>query len=300
MVGKVYELGEGVTTDSAGQPLKVGDRITYSYFAPCGHCYQCTHGQPHACPNSMIHRVLNIDEWPHFVGAFAEYYYVFPGNYVFKVPDEVTDEMAAPANCATSQVLYGLHRAGVMPGDSVVIQGAGGLGINATAIAREMGAATIIVIDQYPDRIELAKAFGADHIIDMNQYPTPRDRVRQLRQLTGGRGADVVAELTGIPEVVREGIGMVRAGGKYLWIGNINLGKTLEFDPSGIVLGNRTIIGIGIYEPWALYRALDLLKRTRNKYPFDRILSHTFKLEDINTAFEMAAQRKVTRASIAP
>lgn len=299
MVGQVYELGAGVNTDSIGQPLKVGDRVTYCYFYPCGHCYACLHGQPHACPNILSRFAITCEEPPHFIGAYAEYFYIHPGQFICKVPDEVTDEMAAPANCALSQVFYGLHRVGITIGDTVVIQGAGGLGINAIAVAREMGAGTIIVVEQHPERIKLAQAFGADYTIDIGQYPTPRERVSRVRQLTKGRGgADVVAELTGIPQVVREGVGMVRPGGRYLWIGNIKGGQTVEIDPSAIVVGNRTIVGVCTYEPWALYRAMDLLRRTRDKYPFSQILSHSFKLEEINTAFEQAVQGKVTRATI--
>ncbi|MBI4288233.1 MAG: zinc-binding dehydrogenase [Chloroflexi bacterium] len=300
MVGQVYEMGPGATSDSAGQPLKAGDRVTYCYFFPCGRCYACLHGQAHACPSTMARLGQTSAVPPHFIGAFAEYYYVQPNQYVYKVPDEVSDEMAAPANCALSQVFYGFHKIGIESGDVVVIQGAGGLGINAIAVAREMGAGTIIVVEQHPERIKLAKAFGADHIVDINEFPTPKERISRVRKLTQGRAADVVAELVGIPAAAREGIGMVRMGGRYLWIGNINGGKTVEIDPSAIILGNRTVVGVCTYEPWALYRVLDFLRRNRNKYPFESVLSQPFKLEEINTAFEMAAAGKVTRATIVP
>lgn len=299
MVGRVHELGAGVTSDSAGQPLKAGDRVTYCYFYPCGRCYACLHGQSHACPHTLARMGLTSTDPPHFFGAFAEYYYIQPGQHVYKVSDELSDEVVAPANCALSQVFYGLHRTGISAGDTVVIQGAGGLGINAIAVAREMGAGTVIVIEQHPERIKLAKAFGADHILDIGQLTTPRDRIGKVRQLTQGRGADVVAELTGVPQAAREGIGMTRMGGRYLWIGNINAGKTVEIDPSAVILGNRTIVGSGTYEPWALYRVLDFLRRTKGKYPWDQVLSRSFKLEEINTAFELAMQGKVTRATIA-
>ncbi|MBF8264831.1 MAG: Alcohol dehydrogenase zinc-binding domain protein [Dehalococcoidia bacterium] len=300
MVGEVYELGAGLTSDSTGQPLKVGDRVTYCYFRPCGRCYACLHGQSHACAETLARLGMTSAEPPHFLGAFAEYYYIYPDQVVYKVPDELSDELVAPANCALSQVLYGLHEVHVETGDTVVLQGAGGLGINAIAVAREMGAGMVIVVEQHPERIKLAKAFGADYIVDINEFPTPRERTGQVRRLTQGRGADVVAELTGIPQVAREGIGMVRMGGRYLWIGNINPGKMVEIDPSAVILGNRTIVGTGRYAPWALYRALDFLKRTKDKYPFESVLSHSFKLEDINAAFEMAVKGKVTRASIVP
>src|SRR5207245_798802 len=82
---------------------------------------------------------------------------------IFVVPDSLPDELVAPVNCALSQVIFGLDRAGLSFGSTVVIQGAGGLGIQAAAVAKDMGAATVIVVDQLPGRLELARAFGADH-----------------------------------------------------------------------------------------------------------------------------------------
>ncbi|MGH7247640.1 MAG: alcohol dehydrogenase catalytic domain-containing protein, partial [Pseudomonadota bacterium] len=140
MTGRVAQLGQGVTTDSLGSPLKEGDRVVYCYFNPCGKCYQCLQGHRAACPNKMQNMAGSIQQPPHFRGAFAEYYYLHPGMFIFKAPDTLTDEELAPINCALSQVIYGLHQAGLRFDDTVVVQGAGGLGLNAIAVAREMGA----------------------------------------------------------------------------------------------------------------------------------------------------------------
>lgn len=298
MTGRAYELGQGVTTDFLGQPLSPGDRVVYTYYKSCGRCYICLHGNPSACPQRFPSWWLSADSPPHFNGAFAEYYYLAPGQPVFKVPDELSDEIVAPVNCALAQVVFGLHQVGLHFGDSLVIQGAGGLGLYASAVAKEMGAGMVVVIDKIDHRLELASRFGADYIINMNQLATPKERLARIRELTRGYGADVVAELTGSAQAVAEGIPMVRQGGSYLWIGNISRGQTVELDPSTIVLGNRRIIGLATYEPWAIPRALDFLKRTQHQYPFSQLLSHKFPLEEINHAFELASQGKVIRASI--
>jgi D-arabinose 1-dehydrogenase-like Zn-dependent alcohol dehydrogenase len=99
---------------------------------------------------------------------------------------------------------------------------------------------------------------------------------------------------------VQEGIEMLRYGGRYLWIGNINLGLKGELDPGQVVRGSRTIIGLVVYEAWVIPRALQFLQRTRTKYPYERIISHTFPLERINEAFEQAYQRQVMRLSLVP
>jgi putative phosphonate catabolism associated alcohol dehydrogenase len=298
MTGRVFAMGPGVETDSAGQPLDEGDRVVYCYYLPCGRCYNCLNGQTAACPNRFPSYWLSASAHPHFNGAYGEYYYLAPGQAIFKVPDELSDDMVAPLNCALSQMIFSLHQVGVRWGDTVVIQGAGGLGVYGAAVAKDMGAAQVIVIDKFEERLKLASQCGADHLINLDELSSSRQRIGRVRELTGGRGADVVVEVTGNPQAVAEGIPMVRQGGSYLWVGNINRGKTLEFDPSTIVMANRRVVGVGTYEPWAMQKALDFLQRTRHKHPFERILSHKFPLDDINAAFEKADTGQVTRAAI--
>jgi len=237
---------------------------------------------------------------PHFTGAYADYYYLRPNHVVFKVPDDLTDDMVAPANCALSEVIYGLEKVGLSFGETIVIQGAGGLGINATAVAKERGADKVIVIDGIADRLELAKAFGADEIIDMREYKTPEERVMRVKELTGGWGADVVAELVGFPRVVPEGLDMLGNGGRYLEIGNISLGMTYEADPALLVMGSKSIVGVIFYGPDTLKKALDFLSRTKGKYPFDKILARSYPLEEINKAFKEQDKGLVSRSAIVP
>jgi threonine dehydrogenase-like Zn-dependent dehydrogenase len=306
MSGRVAALGAGVTTDSLGRPLREGDRVAFCYFYPCGRCYVCLLGQRAACP-SKIGRATGPSEFPHWVGAFAEYYYLRPGGFVFRVPDALPDSLVSPVNCALSQVIYGLTQANLRFGDSVVIQGAGGLGIQATAVAREMGAQTIIVLDQVAARLELARAFGADHTVHLAEVTDRKARVKQVRDWTGGRGADVACDFVGFPPVVPEGIEMLRYGGTYLEIGCISRGRTVEFDPSALVWGSKRIVGVVMYDPWVIPRALEFLERCRGRYPFERLVSHTFPLSEINEAFREAewyaretGPGQITRAALTP
>ncbi len=304
MCGRVARLGAEITTDSLGQPLKEGDRVAYCYFYPCGRCYACLGNQPAACPHK-IERPRGPRTFPHFHGAFAEYYYLRPGGFLFKVPEELTDEVVAPVNCALSQVIYGLHVAGLSFGDSVLIQGAGGLGVQAAAVAREMGAATIIVIDQLPGRLELAKAFGADHTINLKEVPDKKERVTLVRSLTGGRGADVACDFVGFPQVIPEGLEMLRSGGTYLEVGTISRGVKVEMEPSVLVWGSKKIVGMIQYDPWVIPRALDFLLRTRGRFPYDRLISHKYPLDQINEAFAASEwvnreASNLTRAALIP
>ena len=304
MTGRVAALGAKVKTDSLGRSLREGDRVVYCYFYPCGRCYACLGKQPAACPNK-VGRPLGPSQFPHFHGAFAEYYYVNPGGFVFTAPDELSDDVVAPVNCALSQVIYGLHVAGLRFGDSVVIQGAGGLGVQAAAVAREMGATSVIVIDQFRDRLELARSFGAHHTVNLKEVPDRKERVNLVRKLTGGRGADVACDFVGFPEVIPEGLDMVRFGGTYLEVGTISRGVKVEIKPSSLVWGSKTIVGVIQYDPWVIPRALDFLVRTRDRFPFDKLLSHKYPLEKIDEAFTASEWRKreattITRAALVP
>ena len=217
MTGRVYRMGRNVKTDYLGRPLKEGDRIIYSYFNPCGKCWACVTGSA-PCPHKHRFRKTS-EEFPHFRGAFAEYYYLKGDQWVFKVPDELPDETVAPVNCALSTVTYGMHQIRVPLEGMVLVQGAGGLGLSAAAVAREMGAARVIVIDKLAERLKLATAFGADHTIDMNEFPTPEARLERVMQLTGGKGVDLAVEVVGRPEVIAEGLEMLAPSGTYLTMG---------------------------------------------------------------------------------
>jgi len=303
MTGRVYKLGANITTDSYGRPLQEGDRVCYAYFYPCNRCYQCYRGQFAACPNKVLRMMLNPSP---FKGAYAEYYSLQAGHWVFKVPDELSDEMVAPVNCALSQVTFGLHQAGLRLGDTLVVQGAGGLGVNACSVAKEMGADLVISIDALPHRLELARRFGADVTINLNELKDPAERVQRVQELTQGRGADVVAELVGLPSVVPEGLQMLRPGGTYLEIGCISAGNTHPIDPAVITWGSLRMVGVIMYDPWVIPEALDFLVRTKDKYPHEELVANDkFKLEDIDKAFQAAEWQakeptKVRRVALVP
>jgi L-iditol 2-dehydrogenase len=304
MCGRVERLGAGVVADSMGQPLREGDRVTYLYFYPCGRCPVCLQGEMGSCPRKMRpSRVAGTP--PYFNAGYADYYYLRPGHFVFRIPDEVPDDVATPSNCALSQVIYGLRRADLRAGHTVVVQGAGGLGINAVAVARDAGADAIIVVDRLPARLELARAFGADHTLCTGDLATADARVEAVRALTGGLGADVVADVVGYPEVIGEGLRMLRGGGCYLEIGSIAPGNVFSYDATALVRGNVRLVATSNYSPWALEASLRFLRRNLARFPFERLVSHVFPLERITDAFREAdwmqreaSSLRVSRAAI--
>jgi len=299
MICTIERLGDGVDCDSAGRAVKPGDRVVCRYFVPCGQCRACMRRTTPRCSRAMRYR-QPPEVAPHFNAAYGQFFYLHPGGTFYKVPDNVTDDMAGPANCALAQVIYGLEQARTGFGDHVVVQGCGGLGINAIAVAKELGAAQVIAIDGLDDRLGLARAFGADQIIDLRSFPTSDERVKRVKELTDGWGADVVMEVAGHPRVIPEGLAMLGQGGTYVEIGNINQKLTVEFDPSVIVHGGKSILGIMWYEADSLLKGLELLATRQHKYPFHRVLSHKYPLTAINEAFRDQDCGRVHRAALLP
>lgn len=299
MTGRIYAAGKDVVSDSRGVPITEGDLISYSYFTNCGVCWSCVSNTASCLDRYRNWLGVPSDEHPYFHAAFGEYYYLRGDHWIFKVPDELSDDLVSPVNCAYSEVFYGLHKVGITLEDTVVIQGAGGLGLFAIAVAREMGAGQIIVIDKIPDRLNLALEMGADETLDVN-VTSVDDRISRIKQLSSTEGADVVIEVTGSPNVIQEGIDILRPGGNYMLIGNINLGVESSIQPGSIIRNSKTISSVIVYEAWVIPRVLNFITRTKNKYPYHKIVSDTYSLEDINLAMNATANKSVIRAAIRP
>ncbi len=297
MVGVIEKLGQGVSQDYAGQPIKEGDRVATVYYQTCRKCNMCRRGQFHLCEKAYDFWNKDPEEAPHFHGTFSTHYYIHPDMFFYKVPENVPDVAAASANCALSQVYYGIDKSALAYGDTIVIQGAGGLGLNATAIAKEKGA-KVIIIDAVESRLELAKRFGADHTINLKEFDTVEKREAAIKGLTDGVGADVGIELSGVPAAFSEGIHLIRSGGQYVTIGNVSPGKYTDFDPGLLTRKSIQIIPIVRYDPWYLNKALTFLSMNIEKYPFTDIIDADFDFCNLQEALDKSASREVTRASI--
>jgi D-arabinose 1-dehydrogenase-like Zn-dependent alcohol dehydrogenase len=297
---RVSELGDRVETDSAGNPIEEGDLVAPVYFQTCQHCAFCRRGEFYRCENDYEHAGKSPDIWPHFHAPWGTHYYIYPNQHFYKLPAELESapSVAAAANCALSQVMFGLQEIGLSYGDSVVIQGAGGLGLNAAAYAAECGAMPI-VIDGVDSRLEQAQRFGADHVIDFREYETVETRVERVRELTDD-GADVGVEVAGVPEAFTEGIELVRKGGQYLEMGNVRPGHSVEFDPGQLTRKSIDVTAAVEYNPWILHEALEFLADTIDEYPYDELLDAEYSLSNVHQALEDSENRDVTRATLVP
>jgi len=300
IVGNIVELGEGVDTDSGGKPLEVGDRITWNIMDSCGKCYYCREkGLTMKCLHLKKYGHDSCVDPPHFVGGFAEYCYITPGTCVIKVPDNLTDEDVAPANCALATVTAGWDEINLRPFENVLIQGAGTLGFYAAALAKHYGCKKIIVTDILDNRLDMIKNFGATDTLNVKNM-RGEEVVEAVRNLTEGFGVDVAMEVAGIPEIIPTGLKCLRIGGRYVEHGSVSPGVTFTYDASDIMYRRLTIKGVHNYDTKHLQWGVAFLSQTKNVFPFHQLVTHTFSLDEINQAMEVGRSREGIRVAIKP
>lgn len=298
-VCRIVELGDGVETDYAGQPISEGDLVATVTAVPCHDCHHCHVGEFRMCQDAYRYWLRSPEEPPHFHGTFATHYYIQPHQFFYRIPSSLDPGIAAFANCAVTMVLFGVNEVGIEYGDYVVIQGAGGLGLNAIAVAGERGAKTI-VIEGVDKRIELARDFCADHVIDFREYNSVESRADRVKELTEGRGADLAIEVAGVPDAFAEGIHLLRDTGEYLVIGNVTPGHTTEFDPGLMTRKSLTVTTLMRADPEALHKSLLFLENNLDQYPFEKLLDDEFALVDIDEALTKASHHDGIRTSVLP
>jgi len=295
VVAEVAILGERVRESAAGQPLHVGDRISFAIMASCGRCATCRRGLPQKCESLFKYGHSAFDNGIGLSGGFAEYIYLRPGTAIFHVPSALSDEEACPANCALATVLNGLESLGVRSGERVLIQGAGLLGLYAAAVAGERGASQIVVTDIDESRLDMAKRFGADQVLNVRGMGE-----QKILRALGPDRFDCVAEVCGDPSAVWPGLQMLGLGGRYVIIGLVCAGSTFTIDGNTIARNYLTLKGIHNYAPGHLAAALAFLEKTRSRFPYKELISRVLPLAAIQTAFETAAEKRGIRVAVKP
>ncbi len=283
MVGGIVRLGPGADKDSAGAALREGDRIVWTHTA-CGACFFCTVArQPTLCENRRAYMYENIERPPYLLGGFSEYVYVLPQSSRFRVPDSLSSPVASLCSCAFRSVMNAVSGLGAIQAhESVAVQGSGPLGLLACAVASVAGARQVILVGAPDARLELGEAFGATTTISVERTGA-EERAGLVRELTDGRGADIVMEFTGHPGALNEGLEMVRRGGRYLTVGQLGEGET-TLKPSTIVKKNLTVIGSFSGDGRSYWQALRFAERWQGRIPFERMLSTRFRLDQVNDA----------------
>jgi threonine dehydrogenase-like Zn-dependent dehydrogenase len=301
-VGRIEQLGAGLERDWNGKALTVGDRVTWTSTNSCGKCFYCAEKkQPTRCPQRRAYGIgYRCDEAPHFLGGYAEFHYLRPGSNIFKIPDELSTEAVVGAGCALVTAIHGAERTGIDWQDVVVVQGAGPVGISALAVAKSAGASRVIVLGAPKGRLEMAKRFGADQVIDIDEVRTPEARIQAVRDLSNGFGADVVLECVGHPSAIVEGMEMCRDGGKYLVLGHYCDAGPISWNPHVITRKQLQVFGSWSSEPRHMKAAVEFLRTNQERFPFATMVTHRFPLERANEALQTTAQWISAKSVIVP
>lgn len=296
--------------DVYGQDLKPGDVVAVGTTLSCGTCYYCRFvpQRENLCQNVNIYGItLGSEDAPHVRGAYSELMYLFPQTWLFKLPPNVSLKMAAlsdPIACGTRALERafgpGLPWAGegMGLGKSVVVQGLGPIGIVTGAAARAMGASPVIGIDRIPMRMDMAKRFGFDEILSLEDLPDLEDRVAAVRSMTRGLGADVVVEVVGLPVAFAESLRLVRKGGRIVEFGHFTDNGTMALNPQQIVNLDVDILGSYAYPNSQMGTSLAFLSRFADVYPFEDLVTHTFPVAQTEEAIHASRDKLCVKAMV--
>lgn len=308
--GVVVEIeGDPTKVEYRGARLRVGDRVTNCPNVICGECWACRsiHGYPYCPHHQGIGMTYRSDRYPYIAGGWAEYMYLPPKAWVYKVPEHLPVEYAALSELFVVTAI--LDRAkeyaayagkGFHFGDTVVVQGVGPIGMMMIAKARLLGAGKVIALDNFPMKLELARQFGADESICISGM-TDAEIVAAVRDVNEGVGADVVVETVGRPEPVRVGLEIVRRGGTYLETGNFaDTGEVSLNIHRHIAARNVLIYGNTNHPHDGYYRAFEMMWRHRESFPWERLITHRFGLSEAQAALETAYRPEALKVVFTP
>lgn len=275
--------------------IDVGDRVAVETMLSCHHCDTCLGGRYHLCGERKIYSYIPTSEGHGLWGAYAEYMVIAPNAVVHKIDKSLPPEIAVMFNPLGAGFRWAVEIPGTKIGDTVVVLGPGQRGLASVIAARQAGAGTIIVTGLEADqhKLEIAKEFGADHVIDV-QNENARERVKEL---TGGRGADVVVEVTSYStQPVTDAIDFVRPGGTIVLAGVKGFKPIPNFVSDLIVMKEIQVKGaIGVTSS-GYNSAIRLIES--GKVPLAKMHTHDFDLEDAELAIRTLAREIPDQESI--
>jgi D-arabinose 1-dehydrogenase-like Zn-dependent alcohol dehydrogenase len=291
----------GPMTSLDGTRLREGDRVVFfDVHRTCGRCYACTVARtPTRCPSRRVYGITDPAS-EGLLGGWAEMIYLEPGVAMATLPDEVPAEAYIGGGCGLLTAVHIIERGNVRPGDVVVVQGIGAVGLSTIALARLAGASLVVAIGDPADRAPLATAMGADVVIEL-ATTSPEERLARLRALTHDRGADIVIEAAGSARAVEEGLNLVRDGGVYVIAGHYtNVGPSTVHAHEQINRKHLDIRGCWGSEVRHFALSLTLLARHAATVPWGRIGAVTFGLDELNEALAQAEALRFSKALVRP
>jgi threonine dehydrogenase-like Zn-dependent dehydrogenase len=312
LAGVIVEIGAELAADFMGKPLKVGSKVMLPPLMPCGFCDWCKHYPETAnkCLTPVYYgRYLGFDKPPHLWGGWAEYVYVdlgeLPGTKIYKLPDDMgllLGSLSEPLTSCIRAFNRAMKAGGFKWNDTVVIQGTGPIGILAIAAAQEMGAGRVIAVGAPESpRLKLARDFGAEATVDIERHKTAEARIKAVRDIVGGYGADLVMDCSGHPTAGPEGIEFLRDGGTYVEMGQFTDAGKIETSWHRICIKDLNVLGSWAFTANDLPLGVDMLYKARDKYPWRKMQTlFPFTVAGVKDAVAQAMAMKTVKSTIVP
>ncbi len=283
-LGTIARIGDGAAKRWG---VDVGDRVAVETMLSCRFCPECLAGRYHLCRSRRIYSYVPLSEPPGLWGSYAEYMYLDPNSIVHRIDPKLPPEIAVLFNPLGAGFRWAVEIPQTGPGDTVLILGPGQRGLASVLACREVGAEKIIVTGLAADarKLDLAREFGAHHTIDVEN----ENAKRRVRELTDGRGADVVVDVSSYAtKPVAEALDYVAPGGTIVLAGVKGFKPIPEFVSDKIVLKEISIRGaIGVTST-GYVNAIRLIESGR--YPIEKMHTHDFGLRDAELAIRTLAR----------
>lgn len=285
ITGVIVEVGTNHSKkDFSGQEVNVGDRVTWSVFASRSNA-----------KNDMPQKGQGLFKYGHaqvknddaFHGGLGEYCILKEGTAIFKLSSDIPLPIAATINCAVATVAGAIRLAGnQIKNKTVLITGMGLLGINCVAMCKAAEAGEIIIADIDEARLKIALEFGADKAIKLYSDKTPKCK------------ADLVFDMSGSPDAMEFGLNSLAVGGRAVWVGAVFKTRDIQVNAEHIIRNMITISGLHNYNYQDLETAVAFMTENWYRFPFERVVSKEFDLEDAEQAFEYAINNRPLRVGI--
>jgi L-iditol 2-dehydrogenase len=284
-----------------GSTLKEGDRVVFfDVHRTCGRCRACTvHRTPTRCSARRVYGITDSAREGLF-GGWSQAIYLEPGVGIARLPDAVTFDDYIGGGCGLLTAVHVIDRATLRPGDTVLVQGTGAVGLSAIALARLSGASQVFAIGAPAARLELALRMGADVVFDLDAT-SAEQRLEAVRAATHREGVDVVIEAAGSARAIEEGLNLARDGGRYIIAGHYtDVGTSTINAHHQINRKHLDIRGCWGSEAGHFLRALTFLERYASTVPWRDIGSQVYPLGALNDALADAEAMRIPKALVNP
>lgn len=292
--GSIVEM-RGTVHDIEGRPLKIGDRIISSY-SHCGHCYYCrVAAQPTLCHEKQVYGASPPQK---FFGGCAEYH-AFPGQCSFiRIPDEVPPPVAASATCALRTIMHSFEQVGTVAShETILVLGSGPLGLYALAVGIDKGAQKTLAIGAPKARLDVARVWGADAVLDLADMADAQARIDWVREQTQGRGADIVincATASSFTEALR----MARPGGKLVQVA-VGGPAPMQVQQNLLFRGVQVLSTV-MAEARHFYQAIQFVATRADRFDFAKLISNSYPLSRTGEALKAMEELTEVKPLILP